>query len=160
MEMHAAASRTRHGLVCLLHEKPFAGVNGSGKHNNWSLATDTRRKPSEPRRHAGGERAVPALPRARLCRPWTNIRTCCASPSRELRQRPPSRRRAKRPRRSSPCSSATSSPAFSIPLRTARRMNPAKRCSSRSACMSCRASRSDTTRPQPHLALRLHGQQV
>jgi len=31
---------TRHGLRCLLHEKPFAGVNGSGKHNNWSLATD------------------------------------------------------------------------------------------------------------------------
>ncbi|MBQ2948793.1 MAG: glutamine synthetase III [Clostridia bacterium] len=30
----------RHGLVCLLHEKPFAGVNGSGKHNNWSLTTD------------------------------------------------------------------------------------------------------------------------
>ncbi len=31
----------RHGLKCLLHEKPFAGINGSGKHNNWSLATDT-----------------------------------------------------------------------------------------------------------------------
>ena len=31
----------KHGLVCLLHEKPFAGGNGSGKHNNWSLATDT-----------------------------------------------------------------------------------------------------------------------
>ena len=31
----------KHGLVCLLHEKPFAGVNGSGKHNNWSMATDT-----------------------------------------------------------------------------------------------------------------------
>ena len=31
----------KHGLVCLLHEKPFAGVNGSGKHNNWSLSTDT-----------------------------------------------------------------------------------------------------------------------
>ena len=30
-----------HGLVCLLHEKPFAGVNGSGKHNNWSMSTDT-----------------------------------------------------------------------------------------------------------------------
>ncbi|MBQ4362114.1 MAG: glutamine synthetase III [Lachnospiraceae bacterium] len=30
----------RHGMVCLLHEKPFAGVNGSGKHNNWSMATD------------------------------------------------------------------------------------------------------------------------
>ena len=32
---------SRHGLVCLLHEKPFAGVNGSGKHNNWSIGTDT-----------------------------------------------------------------------------------------------------------------------
>ena len=32
---------SRHGLVCLLHEKPFAGVNGSGKHNNWSMTTDT-----------------------------------------------------------------------------------------------------------------------
>lgn len=31
----------RHGMACLLHEKPFAGVNGSGKHNNWSLGTDT-----------------------------------------------------------------------------------------------------------------------
>lgn len=31
----------KHGLVCLLHEKPFAGVNGSGKHNNWSMATNT-----------------------------------------------------------------------------------------------------------------------
>ncbi len=31
---------TRHNLVCVLHEKPFAGVNGSGKHNNWSLSTD------------------------------------------------------------------------------------------------------------------------
>jgi len=32
---------TRHGLVCLLHEKPYAGVNGSGKHNNWSIGCDT-----------------------------------------------------------------------------------------------------------------------
>ena len=31
---------SRHGMRCLLHEKPFAGVNGSGKHNNWSLTTD------------------------------------------------------------------------------------------------------------------------
>ncbi len=31
----------KHNLVCLLHEKPFAGVNGSGKHNNWSISTDT-----------------------------------------------------------------------------------------------------------------------
>src|SRR6187200_363918 len=31
----------KYGLICLLHEKPFAGVNGSGKHNNWSMSTDT-----------------------------------------------------------------------------------------------------------------------
>lgn len=44
----------KHGLVCLLHEKPFAGVNGSGKHNNWSISTNTgknlldpTKKPSE-----------------------------------------------------------------------------------------------------------------
>ena len=40
----------RHGLVCLLHEKPFAGVNGSGKHNNWSLTTDTGHTLLEPGR--------------------------------------------------------------------------------------------------------------
>lgn len=38
----------RHGLVCLLHEKPFAGINGSGKHNNWSLATDEGENLLEP----------------------------------------------------------------------------------------------------------------
>ncbi len=40
MEMMKKTAQ-RHGLVCLLHEKPFKGVNGSGKHNNWSLSTDT-----------------------------------------------------------------------------------------------------------------------
>jgi glutamine synthetase len=38
----------RYGLVCLLHEKPFAGVNGSGKHNNWSMGTDTGMNLLEP----------------------------------------------------------------------------------------------------------------
>ena len=38
----------RHGLVCLLHEKPFAGVNGSGKHNNWSISTDDGKNLLEP----------------------------------------------------------------------------------------------------------------
>ena len=40
MEIMQKVAR-KHDLVCLLHEKPFAGVNGSGKHNNWSIATDT-----------------------------------------------------------------------------------------------------------------------
>lgn len=38
----------RHGLTCLLHEKPFAGVNGSGKHNNWSIVTDTGKNLLDP----------------------------------------------------------------------------------------------------------------
>jgi len=38
----------RHGLACLLHEKPFAGVNGSGKHNNWSISTDDGRNLLDP----------------------------------------------------------------------------------------------------------------
>ncbi len=47
MEMlHSVAKK--HGLVCLLHEKPFAGVNGSGKHNNWSLSTNTGKNILEP----------------------------------------------------------------------------------------------------------------
>ena len=40
MEVMKKVAR-RHGLICLLHEKPFEGVNGSGKHNNWSIATDS-----------------------------------------------------------------------------------------------------------------------
>ena len=40
MEMMKKVAQ-RHGMVCLLHEKPFAGINGSGKHINWSMATDT-----------------------------------------------------------------------------------------------------------------------
>jgi glutamine synthetase len=42
----------RHGFVCLLHEKPFAGVNGSGKHNNWSISTDTGLNLLDPREEA------------------------------------------------------------------------------------------------------------
>ena len=38
----------RHGMVCLLHEKPFDGINGSGKHNNWSLSTDTGKNLTKP----------------------------------------------------------------------------------------------------------------
>lgn len=47
MEMMKKVAR-RHGLVCLLHEKPFEGVNGSGKHNNWSLKADTGANLLEP----------------------------------------------------------------------------------------------------------------
>ena len=43
----------RHGLVCLLHEKPYQGVSGSGKHNNWALATDTGKNLTDPGKKPG-----------------------------------------------------------------------------------------------------------
>lgn len=49
MEIMRKVAR-RHGMVCLLHEKPFAGVNGSGKHNNWSLSTNTGKNLLDPGR--------------------------------------------------------------------------------------------------------------
>ncbi len=55
----------KYGLVCLLHEKPFAGVNGSGKHNNWSMGTDTGHNLMEPGRHPGGQHELPVLLRRR-----------------------------------------------------------------------------------------------
>ena len=97
----------RHGLVCLLHEKPFAGINGSGKHNNWSLGTDTGENLLEPGEHAARQPAVPVLlsavhprgrpapgPAARVGRPRRATTTAWA--------------RTRRRRRSSRSSSATS----------------------------------------------------
>ena len=52
---------SKHGLVCLQHEKPFEGVNGSGKHNNWSISTK-QREPAGPRRYPDGEPAVHGVP--------------------------------------------------------------------------------------------------
>ncbi len=52
---------SQHGLVCLLHEKPFDGVNGSGKHNNWSISTDTGENLLEPGNTPSRKRAVPAV---------------------------------------------------------------------------------------------------
>ena len=49
----------RHGLVCLLHEKPFAGLNGSGKHNNWSIGTDTGENLLDPGDTPAREPALP-----------------------------------------------------------------------------------------------------
>ena len=62
MEVMQNGRAERHGLVCLLHEKPFEGVNGSGKHNNWSISTDTGENLLEPGKNAERERAVPAVP--------------------------------------------------------------------------------------------------
>ena len=61
----------RHGLVALLHEKPFAGVNGSGKHNNWSMGTDDGQNLLDPGANPSAERAVPAF----SCRPCSRRST-------------------------------------------------------------------------------------
>ena len=97
----------RYGLVCLLHEKPFAGVNGSGKHNNWSMGTDTGLNLLEPGRHAAREHLVPVLLLGGASRPSTATRRCCAPRSRTSARTTasaPTRRR----RRSSRSSSAPS----------------------------------------------------
>ena len=46
MEIMKKHRADRYGLACLLHEKPFAGVNGSGKHNNWSMADSDGEQPA------------------------------------------------------------------------------------------------------------------
>ena len=92
----------RHGLVCLLHEKPFAGVNGSGKHDNWSLGTDTGRNLFKP----GSTRSFfsSSPPSSRV---WMNIRTCCARLSRRPAMTTVSARRKRRPQSSRSSSAMT-----------------------------------------------------
>ena len=55
---------SHHGLVCLQHEKPFEGINGSGKHNNWSLSAG-RTQPARSRREPHGQPALPRVPHGR-----------------------------------------------------------------------------------------------
>ena len=97
----------KYGLICLLHEKPFAGVNGSGKHNNWSMSTDTGTNLLDPGDTPGGQHQLPVLLRGGRSRPSTSTRACCAprSPaSARTTASAPTRRR----RRSSRSSSAPS----------------------------------------------------
>ena len=98
----------RHGLVCLLHEKPFAGVNGSGKHNNWSLCTDTGvnlLKPGDtPHQNARFLLFLCAVIQA-VDDYQDLLRLSVAT----AEQRPPSRRERSALRPSCPSSSATSS---------------------------------------------------
>ena len=96
-----------HGLVCLLHEKPFAGVNGSGKHNNWSMSTDTGVNLLEPGKTPAENAAVSAVPRrghhgrGRASGPAAHLR-------RHARATTTASAPTKRRRPSSPCSWATS----------------------------------------------------
>ena len=98
----------KYGLACLLHEKPFAGVNGSGKHLNWSMCDDLGQQPAQPRRHAARQRPVPRLLRRRHPRrrqvPGAAARQRSPAPATTTASAPTKRRR-----RSSRSSSATCS---------------------------------------------------
>jgi glutamine synthetase len=143
----------RNGLVCLLYEKPFAGVNGSGKHNNWSMATDDGQNLLEPghtphdneqflvvpgRRHQGGGRATP---------------TSSAPAPLPPRQRPPSGRQRGSRRRSSRSSWARSSPLSST---TSPRQEDRIQAGQQfltiwawTPCPSCRSDNTDRNRTSP-----------
>ena len=148
----------RYGLVCLLHEKPFAGVNGSGKHNNWSMGTDTGDEPARAGRHAAREPAVPVLLRGRAPG-GRQAPGAAARVGRERRPGPPPgrqrgaagdhldlpRRRAGEGLRRDRVRLGRRGDAAELPR--ARRLGAAVAADAR-------------RRPQPDLAVRLHRQQV
>ena len=67
----------KYGMACLLHEKPFAGINGSGKHVNWSLGSASAGQPARSGRHAARQRAVPGVLRRGHPRRAQVRRSCC-----------------------------------------------------------------------------------
>ncbi len=78
----------RHDLVCLLHEKPFAGVNGSGKHNNWSLSTDDGQNLLEPGRTPAENEQFLIFVSAMIMavdRHAEKLRASCGNPGNDLR---------------------------------------------------------------------------
>ena len=148
----------RYGLVCLLHEKPFAGVNGSGKHNNWSMGTDTGSQPARSGRHAGRERAVPVL----LLGGHQGGQQAPGAAARVGRQRrpgPPPRAPTRRRRRSSRSSSARSCESAFEKIATG------KGATAKGGILDLGSPvlpklPSARRRPQPHVAVRVHRQQV
>jgi len=122
----------KHNLICLLHEKPFEGVNGSGKHNNWSISTDTGVNLLEPG-ETPFENAQFLLFLCAVFRRWTIIRICFAFRWQALATTTASAQ-TKRRRPSCPSSSATSSTRSSRRSRPTRPTTRGRKRRSRSAC--------------------------
>ena len=148
----------QHGLMFLIHEKPFAGINGSGKHNNWSMAHRRGREPPRPRQRPARQRPVPGLPDGghpggqRACRP---------DPGQHRRRRPgPPPRRERGAARDH----------VDLPRLPAGGRGRAARQRQRDRLQARRLGRArrhlvagpvqGRHRPQPDLAVRLHRQQV
>ena len=141
----------KYGLACLLHEKPFAGVNGSGKHLNWSMSDDEGTQPARPGREHAREHPVPGVLHRRAAR-GQQVAGAAAGEHRERRQRPPARRER----------SAAGHP-VGLPRRHAHRHLRADRKGRREVdqerrqarhrrawcCRSCRATRATATAPVP-----------
>ena len=157
MQMMQNVAR-KYGLVCLLHEKPFAGVNGSGKHNNWSMGTDTGHNLMEPGDDAGRQHQLPVLLRGgdpgRQQAPGP-----AAGLGRQHRPGPPPRRQR-----------GAAGDHLDLPRRRARegvrgdrvgRGRPAHAgLVPRARHPGAAAAADARRRPQPDLAVRLHRQQV
>ena len=149
----------QHGLMFLIHEKPFAGINGSGKHNNWSMAHRRRREPARPGQRPARQRPVPGVPGGGHPRPSTSTPTSSgrASPTPATTTASAPTRRRRRSCRSSSASQLEDvieqleqGPAVGVEegrRRRARRHLAAGPADGRH-------------RPQPDLAVRLHRQQV
>ena len=147
-----------YGLVCLLHEKPFAGVNGSGKHNNWSFGHRHGQQPARAGRHAAREPAVPVLLH-RGARGRRQAPGAAARVDRLARPGPPPGRQR----------GAARDP-VGLPRRRAaedlrrdrerlgRRGHPVELPEARR--LRAPAPADARRRPQPHLAVRVHRQQV
>ena len=147
----------RYGLVCLLHEKPFAGVNGSGKHNNWSMGTDTGQNLLEP-----GDT------------PHENLQFLffCAAVIAAVEQAPGAAARVRGQRRPGPPPRRQRGAAgdhLDLPRRRARegvrgdRVGHGRRDDegpARAGHAGAAAAADARRRPQPDLAVRLHRQQV
>jgi len=134
----------RYGLACLLHEKPFAGINGSGKHNNWSMSTDTGENLLNPgdTPHANAQFLVFCAAVIRAVAKYSELLRVTVAAS------GPTKRR----RRSFPSSWARNSRRSSSNWRRAVRSRPEAAASSTSAlprCRSCRVIPATATAPVP-----------
>ena len=146
-----------YGLVALLHEKPFAGINGSGKHNNWSMGTDTGEQPAQPGRHPARQPPVPVLlhgdPRCGQEAPGPAARD-----RRFGRKRPPSGRQRGPAGDHLGLPLATSCRTSTTRSRRASSTTSNERFDPRPRLAGAPAAAGRPGRPQPHQPVRLHRQ--
>ena len=141
----------QHGLMFLIHEKPFAGINGSGKHNNWSMATDDGENLLDPGDRPARQRPVPGLPHRRSSAASTSMRTSSARASRTPAR--PSPRRQRGAARDHVDLPGLAARGRHRPARAGARVGVQARrrrsSSGRPRCRSCRKDATDRNRTSP-----------